>query len=415
MNVLVLNCGSSTVKFQIIETDLDLINADRDRRLASGIIERIGTQSLITFQAEGQDKERTAEPVRDHRAAIDRILRWIISPSSKIDQISSLGDIHAVGHRVVHGGERFRKSVGIDREVLDGIDDCIDLAPLHNPANLKGIRAAIELLGEGVPQVAVFDTSFHALMPEASYLYGIPYQYYRRYKIRRYGFHGTSHRYMAYRYRTMQDVEPEAVNIISLHLGNGCSACAIKGGQSFDTSMGFTPLEGLLMGTRCGDIDPSLIEFLTLKEGMSISEVTTLLNKQSGLLGISGLTSDMRELLAEEMENQDRRARLAIDIFCRRVKVYIGGYLAEMGECEAVVFTGGIGENSSLIRSRICAGLERLGLTLDPARNEAIQPGQSGAISKEGSPLSAYVIPTNEELLIARDTFRVVQDIPRRW
>ncbi len=415
MNVLVLNCGSSTVKFQVIETNLDLINDDADRCLARGVVERIGSQALITFEADGTKKQRWAEPMRDHRSAIDRVLRWVISSDSGIAEVTSLSDIHAVGHRVVHGGESFRKSVGIDREVLEGIEDCIDLAPLHNPANLKGIRAATELLGEGVPQVAVFDTSFHSTMPETSYLYGIPYQFYRRYKIRRYGFHGTSHRYIAYRYRKVHGLEPEQVNIITLHLGNGCSACAIREGRSFVTSMGFTPLEGLLMGTRCGDIDPSLIEFLTHKEGMTISEVDTLLNKQSGLLGISGLTSDMRELLEEAAEKEDRRARLAIDIFCQRVKHYIGAYLAQMGDADAVVFTGGIGENSSAIRACICTGLERLGLRLDDDRNDGAGTGDPTEISADGSALKAYVIPTNEELLIARDTFRVVANVPRRW
>ena len=241
MNVLVLNCGSSSVKFQIIETDLELIEKDSDRRLASGIIERIGSQALITYQVEGQPKVKQAAPLRDHRAAIDVILRWIISPESKIAHIKSLTDIHAVGHRVVHGGDRFKMSVRIDEEVIAGIEDCIELAPLHNPANIKGIRATQELLGSGVPQVAVFDTSFHSTMPETSFIYGIPYQFYRRYRIRRYGFHGTSHRYIAYRYRQMQKLKHDEVNIISLHLGNGCSACAIKNGESFNTSMGFTP------------------------------------------------------------------------------------------------------------------------------------------------------------------------------
>jgi acetate kinase len=414
MNVLVLNCGSSTVKFQIIETDLELIRHDADRRIARGLIERIGSHSLITFEAEGQNKVKQAAPLRDHRTAIDRILRWIISPDSNITSISSLSDIHAVGHRVVHGGERFRRSVRIDRDVIEGIEDCIELAPLHNPANLKGIRAATELLGEGIPQVAVFDTQYHSTMPETSYLYGIPYQFYRRYKLRRYGFHGTSHRYIAYRYRRMLGLEPEQVNIITMHLGNGCSACAIKNGKSFNTSMGFTPLEGLLMGTRSGDIDPSLIEYLHHKEGMSISQIDTLLNKQSGLLGLSGLTSDMRELLEEEAENQDRRSRLAIDIFCGKVKRYIGAYLAEMGGAEAVVFTGGIGSNSAVIRERSLAGLEPIGLLLDKERNDAVEPGDSGEISAKGSTLKAYAIPTNEELLIARDTVRVVENVPRR-
>jgi len=375
MNVLVLNCGSSSVKFQIVDTDLDMINEDADRRLASGIVERVGGQALVTFQAEGQPKERRAEPLRDHRAAVDAILRWIVSRSANIEGIASLADIHAVGHRVVHGGEKFKQSVQIDDTVVEGIEDCIDLAPLHNPANLKGIKATTELLGEGVPQVAVFDTSFHSTMPQTSYLYAIPYQLYRRHKIRRYGFHGTSHRYLAYRYRKLKEIEPDAVNIITLHLGNGCSACAIKDGQSFNTSMGFTPLEGLVMGTRSGNIDPSLIEYLTIKEGMSVSEVDTLLNKQSGLLGVSGLTSDMRELLEEEEEHQDRRAILAIEIFSRRIKHYIGAYIAEMGGADALVFSGGMGERSPQIRERICRGLDVLGLHLDADKNDKVDAG----------------------------------------
>jgi acetate kinase len=415
MNVLVLNCGSSTVKFQIIATDLELIKQDKDRRLASGILERIGSHGLITFQAEGQPKVKMDAPLRDHRAAIDTILRWIISPESKIEPIKSISDIHAVGHRVVHGGEKFKMSVKINQDVIAGIEDCIELAPLHNPANIKGIRAATELLGEGVPQVAIFDTAYHSTMPETSYIYGIPYQYYRRYKIRRYGFHGTSHRYIAYRYRQLHHLKPENVNIISLHLGNGCSACAIKNGQSFDTSMGFTPLEGLLMGTRAGDLDASVLEYLFYKEGMNFNQIDDLLNKRSGLLGISGLTGDMRELLEEEREHQDRRAKLAIDVFCVRVKKYIGAYFAGLGGAEAVVFTGGIGENAPLIRERICSGLECLGLTLNPEANKNLLSGRSGKISDDASKLAAYVIPTNEELLIARDTVRVVMNAPRRW
>lgn len=415
MNILVLNCGSSSLRFQIIETDLELIERDADRRLARGHIDRVGGQALITAQAEGHPPTRLAMPIRDHRAAIDWVLRWVISPDSQIDNIHSLADIHGVGHRVVHGGEKFQKSVIISSDVITGIEDCMELAPLHNPSNLKGIRAATELLGSGVPQVAVFDTAFHSTMPDTSFLYGIPYQFYRRHKIRRYGFHGTSHRYVAYRYRTIRKIEREAVNVITLHLGNGCSACAIKNGQSFDTSMGFTPLEGLLMGTRSGDVDVSVLEFLSLKEGFSLSQMDTLLNKQSGLLGLSGLTGDMRELLEEEAENQDRRARLAIEIFCRRAKKYIGAYWTEMGGADAIIFTGGIGENSSTVRQRICNGLEHLGLTLDTQRNEATKPGSIGEISTEGSSLKAFVIPTNEELLIARDTVRVIVDAPRRW
>ena len=330
-------------------------------------------------------------------------------------EIKSIADIHAVGHRVVHGGEKFTMSVRIDNDVIEQIEDSIDLAPLHNPANLKGILATRELLGPGVPQVAVFDTAFHSTMPESSYLYAIPYQLYRRHRIRRYGFHGTSHRYVAYRYRTLLGIKREDVNIISLHLGNGCSACAVKRGESMDTSMGMTPLEGLVMGTRSGDVDPSIIEYIHHKEGMTLAEIDTMLNKQSGLLGISGLTNDMRELLDEESEKQDRRARLAIDIFCTRAKKYIGAYLAAMGGAQAIVFTGGIGENSPIIRERICDGLSCLGLDLDRERNRAVSNGKEGEVSQDRSRLRAFVIPTNEELLIARDTIRTVKDVPRRW
>ena len=351
-------------------------------------------------------------PLRDHRAAVDRVLRWIVSAESGIDSLTSLADIHAVGHRVVHGGERFRSSIRIDAEVVRGIEECSGLAPLHNPANLKGIRAAQDLLGTGIPQVAVFDTAFHTTMPAAAYLYGIPYSLYRRHGIRRYGFHGTSHRYVAYRYRQLMGISREEVNIVTLHLGNGCSACAIRNGESVDTSMGFTPLEGLLMGTRSGDLDPSIVEFLAHEEGMDLAEIDSLLNKQSGLLGISGLTSDMRDLLCEEDENQDRRAGLAIEIFCRRTRKYIGAYLAATGGADAVIFTAGIGENSPQIRQRICAGLEWLGLELEGSRNAAVRDGATAEISRDGSRVRAFVIPTDEELLIARDTVRVLEGAP---
>ncbi len=407
MNVLVLNCGSSSVRFQVIDTDLERIESDADRRLAHGKIERVGGHALITLQATGRPQVVDDAPLRDHRAAVDWILRWVVSSESGIDSVSSVADIHAVGHRVVHGGERFQESVRIDAAVLAGIEECVELAPLHNPANLKGIRAARALLGDGIPDVAVFDTAFHSTIPEVAYLYGIPYQYYRRFKLRRYGFHGTSHRYVAYRYRKLRSLGREDVNIITLHLGNGCSACAIRGGRSVDTSMGFTPLEGLLMGTRSGDVDPSVLEFLCEKEGISLQEVTAMLNRQSGLLGVSGLTADMRDLLAEEAEHGDRRARLAIDLFARRAREYIGAYLATMGGAESIVFTGGIGENAPEVRARISAGLEWMGLELDPKLNDAICG--AGRISREGSRLSAWVIPTDEELLIARDTVRVVR------
>ncbi len=416
MNILVLNCGSSSVKFQLIETSLKQIEKNSDRRLARGVLERIGSHSLITMQVEGQPKVRMDAPVRKHRDAIGIILRWIISSDSKIEEIKSYGDIHAVGHRIVHGGEKFSKSVKIDEEIIQGIEDHIELAPLHNPANIKGIRAATEILGETVPQVVVFDTAFHSTMPDTSYLYGLPYPLYRRYKIRRYGFHGTSHRYVAFKYRQEVKIAREKVNIISLHLGNGASACSIQNGESVDTSMGFTPLEGLLMGTRAGDVDVSILEFLYHKEGLTYAEFDTMLNKRSGLLGISGLTHDMRELLEEEAENQDRRATLAIDIFCKRVRKYIGGYFVEMaGKVNAIVFTGGIGENAPVIRERICKGLESIGLKIDKKKNNSLLGGKSGEISTKTSKLKAFVFPTNEELLIARDTVRVVENAPRRW
>ena len=415
MNILVLNCGSSSLKFQIIETDLDIIDRNADQQKAKGLVERIGSQALVTLQSPGKPALKQALALRDHRAALDHVIRWIISSEAQIPGIRSLADIHAVGHRVVHGAEKFTKSVIIDENVIRGVEDCIELAPLHNPANLKGIKAAIDLLGPGVPQVAVFDTSFHSTMPETAYLYAIPYQLYRRHKIRRYGFHGTSHRYVAFRYRQLTGKDLENTNIITLHLGNGCSACAIKRGISVDTSMGLTPLEGLVMGTRGGDIDPSVIEYLSHKEGMSLVEIDALLNKQSGLLGLSGLTNDMRDLLAEEQEHNDRRAKLAVDIFCLRVKKYIGAYLAEMSGADAIVFTGGIGENSPPVRQRICRELEWLGIEIDEEVNAQLFGGKEGEMGKPGSRIKLFVIPTNEELLIARDTVRSVRNAPRRW
>jgi len=412
MNVLVLNSGSSTLRFQIIDTDLERIEGDADRRLSRGLVERIGGHALLRLESEGRSVVHEDAPLRDHRSAVDRVLRWIVSEESGIDSVASIADIHAVGHRVVHGGERFRGSVRLDVDVLREIEECNALAPLHNPANLRGIRAAEELLGPGVPQVAVFDTAFHSTMPPAAYLYGIPYSLYRRHGIRRYGFHGTSHRYVAYRYRQRMGMPREDVNVITLHLGNGCSACAIRHGDSVDTSMGFTPLEGLLMGTRSGDLDPSIVEFLALEEGMQLAEIDSLLNKQSGLLGISGLTSDMRELLREEEENQDRRAGLAIEVFCRRARKYVGAYLAAMGGADAVIFTAGIGENSPEIRRRICQGLEWMGLELDAAKNDAVRGGVTAEIGRESARVRALVIPTDEELLIARDTVRVLEGAP---
>jgi acetate kinase len=415
MNVLVLNTGSSSLKFQVVETDLDAIERNADRQSARGVIERIGSEALVTLKVEGRPPLRRTAPLRDHRAALDYLLRWLVSAEAGIPGLGAIADIHAVGHRVVHGGEKLTRSTLIDDAVVDQIEDCIDLAPLHNPANLKGVSAARELLGAGVPQVAVFDTSFHSTMPEVAYLYAIPYPLYVRHRVRRYGFHGTSHRYVAYRYRALTGKTPEDTHIVTLHLGNGCSVCAIRAGASVNTSMGLTPLEGLVMGTRSGDIDPSVLEFLHHKEGLDFAEIDTLLNKQSGLLGISGLTNDMRELLEEERAHEDRRARLAIDIFCHRIRHYIGGYLAQMGGADAIVFTGGIGENAAEIRARITSTLGFLGIALDPAKNAAAVGGQEGDVSADGARVRTFVIPTNEELLIARDTVRCVKNAPRRW
>ena len=417
MNILVLNSGSSSFKFQVIATDLEAIEKNADRELARGVVERVGSEALLTLHAGTRPPQRQTAPLRDHRQALDHVLRWLMAEAA-IPEISSLTEIQAIGHRVVHGGEKLSRSVVVDDSVIAQIEECIDLAPLHNPANLKGITAAREIFGPGVPQVAVFDTSFHSTMPPESFLYAIPYQLYVRHKVRRYGFHGTSHRYVSYRFREITGRAPEETNIITIHMGNGCSACAIHKGQSLETSMGLTPVEGLVMGTRSGDLDPSVLDFLHHKEGMSFEELDGMLNKRSGLLGISGLTNDMRDLLTEEREHQDRRARLAVDIFCLRVKRYIGAYLARMNGAEAVVFTGGIGENSAEIRSRICADLDFLGISADAARNEALtgdKGGKEGEFGAEGSRVRLFVIPTNEELLIARDTVRCVLDAPRRW
>ncbi len=414
MNVLVLNAGSSSLKFVLFRTDPDRMARDEDERLADGVIERIGGHALVRFDAMGGAAVREAVAVRDHRAAVSRVLEWLASADSGVP-IRGVGAIDAVGHRVVHGGERFRHSVLIDDEVIRGIEDNIELAPLHNPHNLKGIMAVRDALGAAIPQAAVFDTSFHQTLPDYAYLYAIPYWLYRRHRVRRYGFHGTSHRYVAYRYRVLTGKTREETHLVSLHLGNGCSACAIAGGDSVDTSMGFTPLEGLVMGSRSGDLDPAILGYIAAKDGLSLDAVETLLNNQSGLLGISGLTHDMRELLAEAHEHDDRRARLAIEIFAYRARKYIGAYLAAMGGADAVIFTGGIGENSAEMRARICAGLEWMGLELDEKANAEATGGVEARITRPDSRLSAWVIPTDEELLIARDTARLVLGLDTRY
>ena len=400
MNVLVLNAGSSSLKFQVISTDPDRIAKDADERLTRGEVERIGGEAIVTIQNRGSERKKATAQIRDITAAIRHVLA-----------ASGQEDVDAVGHRIVHGGERFNESVLITPEVLNGIEDCIDLAPLHNPTNLKGIAAATEVFGRKIPQVAVFDTAFHSTLPEHAYLYAIPYHLYRRHGIRRYGFHGTSHRYVAHRYRQLRNLSREQTNVITLHLGNGCSAAAIRGGRSVDTSMGMTPLEGLVMGTRSGDLDAAIVNVIATKEGLSIAQVESMLNSHSGLLGISGLTNDMRVLLEECKLHEDHRVRAAIDVFCYRVRKYIGAYLAAMGGSDSIIFTGGIGENSPAIREQICTGLEWSGLKLDRERNQSLA-GKEGTITAEGSTLMAYVIPTDEELLIARDTVRIILGVP---
>jgi acetate kinase len=413
VNVLVLNAGAASLRFQLIRTDQGRIATDTDERLARGHIERIGGEAFISLQVEGQPHRRSTAPLRDQRAAVEHVLRWI-SDEHSIAGISGFRDINAVGHRVAHGGERFTRSVIIDDGVLQQIEENIELAPLHNPHNLKGIRAVTDVLGTTIRQVAVFDTAFHHTLPDRAFMYAIPYSIYRRHRVRRYGFHGTSHRYVAYRYRKVNGIPRDQTRLITLHLGNGCSACAIVAGDSTDTSMGFTPLEGLVMGTRSGDLDPAILDYIAGKEGLGLHDVEALLNKQSGLLGISGLTNDMRELLEEAEEQDDRRASLAIEIFCYRARKYIGAYLAGIGGADAIIFTGGIGENAPSIRARICDGLEWMGLNLDADANAAAV-GIERRISTEDSRLQAWAIPTDEELLIARDTTRLVLGLEPRY
>jgi acetate kinase len=411
MNILVLNSGSSTLKFQLIATDLDRIKQNTDVRLCRGLIEGIGREAIITVETRNGPRQKFTASLPDLSAALEYLVRWIASERSGITEVQTSADIHAAGHRVVHGGELFAESVVITDAVLKGIEDCIDLAPLHNPNNIKGILTVRQIFGQKLPQVAVFDTAFHHSIPEQAYLYALPYHLYRRYHIRRYGFHGTSHRYVAYRYRALRQLNRDETHVITLHLGNGCSAAAICKGYPVDTSMGMTPLEGLVMGTRCGDIDPAIVNLIATKEGLSTPEVDALLNTQSGLLGISGLTNDMRVLQEELKQHDDRRVRLAIELFCYRARKYIGAFLACMGGADAVVFTGGIGENSPDVRGRICQGLEWAGLRLDDKKNQQMV-GLEGQISSDDSTLHAYVIPTDEELLIARDTVRCIQGEP---
>ncbi len=397
MKILVLNCGSSSVKYQ-------LIDSDNEQTLAKGLVERIGMSgaSLKQSRFDG-DKLHYVGEILDHTMAIENVLAVLMSRNHGV--IKDRKEIDAVGHRVVHGGEKFKESVLITREVMDTIKDCIDLAPLHNPHNIKGIQAAQRLLPD-IPQVAVFDTAFHQNMPQHAYMYALPYSLYRKYSIRRYGFHGTSHHYVSHVAAEMMGKPYEKLRIITAHLGNGCSMAAIMNGHSIDTSMGFTPVEGLVMGTRSGDIDPAIILHVMGQEELTLAQANTLLNKHSGLWGISGISSDAREII-EEAENDNKRAQLALDVMTYRIKKYIGAYTAAMGGLDVLVFTAGIGENSPVVREMSCRGLELMGLKIDSVKNkEAL--GKKMQISTPDSKAKVFVIPTNEELVIARDTRDIV-------
>lgn len=396
MTILVLNSGSSSVKYRLFEMD-------GENCLAWGLVERIGARgALLNHQRHDGDKVKLAGEIIDHQAAIEYILAVLLSPNHGVIQDRS--EIKAVGHRVVHGGEKFTGSVIIDTAVMNQLHDCIELAPLHNPANIKGIQACKALMKD-IPQVAVFDTAFHCQMPDYAYLYGLPYILYKKYAVRRYGFHGTSHRYVADRAAAFMGKSLADVKLVTCHLGNGCSSAAVNKGVSVDTTMGFTPVEGLLMGTRTGDLDAAALLYIMSREEIGISEANSLINKHSGLQGISGVSNDMREI-ETEASNGHPRAQLALNIFCYRVKKYIGAYAAAMGGLDGVVFTGGIGENSSIVRQKSIEGLEFLGMTIDPKKNESTSKEER--FVDKNSKVKVMVIPTNEELVIARDTLELV-------
>lgn len=393
MIVLVINCGSSSVKYQ-------LFDMTGERLLAKGIVERIGEGTGAVKHAAGERESRYQAAIADHEAAFGHIRKALLDPTC--GAIGSPDDIDAIGHRVVHGAEAFVQSTLIDREVIAAIEEYSALAPLHNPPNLVGIRCADKAF-PGKPHVAVFDTAFHQTMPRHAYVYALPYELYERGRIRRYGFHGTSHRFVTLRAAELLGIPLGRLNAITCHLGNGCSMAAVEGGRSVDTTMGLTPLEGLVMGTRSGDLDPAIIFHLARQEGMGLDAIDGMLNKRSGLLGLSGLSNDCRTLVEAAPDNP--RARLALDVFCYRVRKYIGAYLAVLGRTDAVVFTGGIGENSVPLRRQILEGLDNLGIELDAAANETC--GREATITKPSSRVRALVVPTNEELLIARDTLAI--------
>ena len=396
MNILVINCGSSSLKYQ-------LINSETEGVLAKGLCERIGIDGMLTYQPEGGEKEKSEIAMPTHTEAINAVLAALTNEKSGV--IKSLSEVGAVGHRVVHGGEKFTSSCLINDEPMKAIEECNDLAPLHNPANLIGIRACQELM-PGVPMVAVFDTAFHQTMPDVAYTYGIPYEYYEKYKVRRYGFHGTSHSYVSKRTAEIVGKPYDQMKIIVCHLGNGASISAVNCGKSVDTSMGLTPLEGLVMGTRSGDLDPAIIDFVGKKEGLSLDEMNEVLNKKSGMLGISGVSSDGRDLEAAA-ETGNKRAQLALDVFDYRVIKYIGAYAAAMNGVDAIAFTAGIGENNIKMRKDVCSSLTYLGVKLDEEKNNV--RGEERIISADDSKVQVLLVPTNEELAIARETLALVK------
>ena len=391
MKVLVINCGSSSLKYQLIDSRSEEV-------LAAGLCERIGIDGRMTHTPSSGNTVVKNDPLPDHGAAIQAVLSALTDKAHGV--ISSLGEIGAVGHRLVHGGEKFAASVIINDEVIAEVEACNDLAPLHNPANLIGVRACQQIMPD-VPMVGVFDTAFHQTMPPKAYLYGIPHQYYEEHKVRRYGFHGTSHNYVSQRVHHLAELDPDNSRVIVCHLGNGASVTAVKNGKSVDTSMGLTPLEGLIMGTRSGDLDPGVIEYIAKKEHLTLEEVLKVLNKESGVLGLSGVSSDFRDL-AEAMEQGNEQAAVAVEAFCYRVAKHIGAYTAALNGVDAIVFTAGIGENAAHIRSMVCEYLGFLGITIDEEKN-AVRSKEM-EISTPDSKVAVFVIPTNEELAIARET-----------
>ena len=396
MNVLVINCGSSSLKYQ-------LINSESEAVLAKGLCERIGIDGRLTYQKAGLDKEITEAAMPTHKEAIQMVLDALVN--DKTGAIKALSEIDAVGHRIVHGGEKFASSVVITEEVIKAVEECNDLAPLHNPANIIGIHACQALMPD-VPMVGVFDTAFHQTMPAKAYLYGLPYEYYEKYKVRRYGFHGTSHDFVSKATAEYLGLDLNNSKIIVAHLGNGASVSAVLNGKCVDTSMGLTPLEGLVMGTRSGDIDPSIMEFIAKKENLDIDGVMNVLNKKSGVAGMSGVSSDFRDLTAARAEGNEKAAN-AIDVFCYRVAKYIGSYAAAMNGVDAIAFTAGIGENVTHVRENIMSYLGYLGIEINKEANEAAR-GEEGIISTADSKVKVIVMPTNEELAICRETVRLV-------